>query len=141
MIRINARPNLAVLNGFGSHLCRLNRSARPLCLIKLEENDLERLSTTTTGLVIGAMMGGMHLLWSLLVGAGWGQPVMNFIFWVYFIKPIELIEPFESLRAISLVLATSIIGFVLGWAAARLWNRLHVQIVVTSERHRFTRML
>ncbi len=105
---------------------------------------MEKLSTTMTGLVIGAMMGGMHLFWSFLVAAGWGQPIMNFIFWMYFIKPIDLVEPFESTRAISLVIATSIIGFVLGWAAARLWNRLHARMVGTFERqrvHRITRML
>ena len=88
---------------------------------------MAKLSTTTTGLVLGAVMGGMHLFWSLLVAAGWGQPIMNFIFWMHFIKPIYLIEPFESIRAISLVVVTSIIGFMLGWAAAWLWNRLRVE--------------
>jgi hypothetical protein len=88
---------------------------------------MAKLSTTTTGLVLGAMIGGMHLFWSLLVAAGWGQPIINFIFWIHFIKPIYLIEPFESIRAISLVVVTSIIGFMLGWAAAWLWNRLRVE--------------
>lgn len=88
---------------------------------------MAKLSTTTTGLVLGAIMGDVHLFWSLLVAAGWGQPIMNFIFWMHFIKPIYLIEPFESIRAISLVVVTSIIGFVIGWAAAWLWNRLRVE--------------
>jgi hypothetical protein len=112
--------------------------------IKLQGNDMERLSTITTGLVFGAMMGGMHLIWSLLVAAGWGQWIMNFIFWIYFIKPIDLIEPFESTRAIWLVVTTSIMGFMLGWAAARLWNRLRAWTVGAFERkpiHRVTRVL
>ena len=110
----------------------------------MEGNNLERLNPTVTGLVVGAMMGGMHLFWSLLVAAGWGQPIMNFIFWMYFIQPIELIEPFESMRGISLVIATSIIGFMLGWAAARLWNRLRAPMVGLFERepiHRITKIL
>ena len=94
---IKARRSLVVL--------KLIRLKHP---IKLEGNHLEKLSTTTTGLVVGAMMGGMHLFWSLLVAAGWGQPIMNFIFWMYFIQPIELIEPFESMRGISLVIATRV---------------------------------
>jgi hypothetical protein len=105
---------------------------------------LERLSTTTTGLVIGAMLGGMHLFWSLLVAAKWGQPIMDFILWMYFIKPIDLIEPFELMRAISLVIATSIIGFVLGSVAARLWNKFRARTIRALERetvHRITRML
>ena len=89
-------------------------------------------------------MGGMHLFWSLLVVAGWGQPIMNFIFWIYFIKPIDFVEPFDSMRAISLVIVTSIIGFMLGWAAARLWNRLHAPMVglfLRNPIHRVTRVL
>lgn len=85
---------------------------------------MAKLSTTTTGLVLGAIIGGMHLFWSLLVAAGWGQPIINFIFWIHFIKPIYLIEPFESIRAVSLVVVTTGIGFIVGWAAAWLWNRL-----------------
>ena len=104
---------------------------------------MEKLNTTTTGLVIGAMMGGMHLLWSLFVAAGWGQSVINFFFWMYFIKPIDLIEPFESARALTLVSVSCVIGFVLGSAAARLWNRIRAQLLGTFERpvHRVTRVL
>ena len=53
-----------------------------------------------------------------------GQPIINFIFWMHFIKPIYLIESFESIRAISLVVVTTGMGFIVGWAAAWLWNRL-----------------
>lgn len=105
---------------------------------------MEKLSPTTTGLVIGALMGGWHLLWSLLVAANWGQPIMDFILWMYFVKPFDLIEPFELMRAISLVVATSIIGFVLGFVAARLWNRFRAQMLRSLEReaaHRVTRCL
>jgi hypothetical protein len=90
-------------------------------------NDMpSKLSSTTIGLVLGAMVGGMHLFWSLLVAAGWGQLILNFVFWMHFIKPIYLIEPFELTRAISLVVVTTGIGFVLGCAAAWLWNRIRI---------------
>lgn len=105
---------------------------------------MEKLSSTMTGFVIGAMMGGIHLLWSLFVAAGWGQSILNFFFWMYFIKPIDLIEPFESARALTLVAISSIIGFVLGSFAARLWNRFREQMVHTFERnpyHRITKVL
>jgi hypothetical protein len=32
------------------------------------------------GLVIGALFVGWHLLWSLLVLAGWAQSILDFIF-------------------------------------------------------------
>ena len=85
---------------------------------------MEKLSTTMMGLVTAAMMGGLHLSWSLLVALGWGQAFLNFFFWMYFIKPIDLTVPFESARALTLVSISSIIGFVLGSLAARLWNRI-----------------
>jgi hypothetical protein len=110
--------------------------------IELEGNKLERLSTTTTGLVFGAMMGGVHLFWSLIVAAGWGQPIINFIFWMYFITPIDFIEHFKLVRAILLVVATSIIGFMLGWSAALLWNRLRrAGAYERKQFHRVTRVL
>jgi hypothetical protein len=104
---------------------------------------LEKLSTTMMGLVTGGMMGGLHLLWSLSVAAGWGQSILNFFFWMYFIKPIDLIEPFQPARAITLVAISSIIWFVLGSLAARLWNRIRAQMLGIYERpvHRVTKVL
>jgi hypothetical protein len=104
---------------------------------------LEKLSTTMTGLVVGAMMGGVHLLWSLFVAAGWGQSILDFFFWMYFMKPIDLVVPFESTRALTLVAISSTIGFVLGSIAARLWNKIRAQVLGIYERpvHRFTRVL
>jgi hypothetical protein len=108
-----------------------------------KDRALEKLSTTMMGLVTGAMMGGLHLLWSLSVAAGWGQSILDFFFWMYFIKPIDLIEPFEPARAFTLVAISSTIGFVLGSVAARVWNRIRAQMLGIYERpvHRVTRVL
>ena len=104
---------------------------------------MEKLSTTMTGLAIGAMMGSIHLTWSICVAAGWGQSILNFFFWMYFIKPIDLVEPFEATRALTLVAVSSIIGYALGSSAARIWNRIRAQMLHVYERpvHRFTRVL
>lgn len=74
------------------------------------------------GLVLGLVMGGFHLSWSLLVALGWAQPVMDFVFWMHFIKPIYVIEPFAVTRAAILVAVTAGIGFVMGAAFALVWN-------------------
>jgi hypothetical protein len=90
--------------------------------------------TTTTyigpqisGLVLGALLGGSHLLWALIVAAGWGQPLIDFIFWMHFLKPVFVVEPFSVGRAIVLVLVTGAIGYLIGLAGAVLWNRLHAR--------------
>ncbi len=79
----------------------------------------------STGLALGCLLGGMHLLWALLVASGFAQPVMDFIFWLHFIRPVYVIEGFDVARAAGLVALTGVIGFAMGTAFALLWNRLH----------------
>ena len=66
-----------------------------------------------------------HLCWSILVALGWAQPVIDFVFWMHFIKPIYVIEPFEIGKAAILLVTTAGIGFVIGSAFALVWNALH----------------
>ena len=84
-----------------------------------------RINIYKTGLVVGMVLGGGHLCWSALVATGWAQRVADFIFWMHFIKPVYVIEPFEIPRAILLILVTAAIGFILGAVGAWAWNILH----------------
>ena len=77
------------------------------------------------GLVLGFVLGGWHLCWSILVAFGWAQPVIDFVFWMHFIKPIYVIEPFAIARAAILIVATTGVGFVFGSVFALAWNALH----------------
>ncbi len=77
------------------------------------------------GLALGALLGLWHLAWAILVAIGWAQPLINFIFWLHFIKPIYVIEPFNVGTAALLVAITAIIGYVMGFIFALLWNRFH----------------
>ena len=77
------------------------------------------------GLALGALMGIWHLGWALLVAIGWAQPLINFIFWLHFIKPIYVIEPFNAGTAALLVAITALSGYVTGFIFALLWNRFH----------------
>lgn len=77
------------------------------------------------GLVIGALIGGWHLLWSLLVLLRWAQPIIDFIFWAHMIKPVYVIKPFDPIAAVALVVIPGVIGYVFGFLGAIIWNRLH----------------
>lgn len=65
------------------------------------------------GLVLGAVIGGWHLCWSMLVALRLAQPVIDFVFWMHFIKPIYVIEPFAIVRAAILLIVTAAVGFVI----------------------------
>lgn len=83
------------------------------------------INPNKAGFVLAALMGAWHLTWSLLVALGLAQPLVDFLFWIHFIKPIYIIEPFEIGRAAILVAVTSGIGYATGLVFALLWNRLH----------------
>ncbi|HLW35165.1 MAG TPA: hypothetical protein VKS98_05855 [Chthoniobacterales bacterium] len=77
------------------------------------------------GFVIGALIGGWHVLWALLVLIGWAQPIIDFIFWAHMIEPIYRIKAFDSKAAVTLIAVTAAIGYVSGFIGAFIWNRLH----------------
>lgn len=79
------------------------------------------------GMVFAALFGGGHLLWSLLVAAGWAQPLVDFLFQIHFIKPVYQIQPFHPGTALLLIAVTSGVGFGGGWILGVVWNKLHRQ--------------
>jgi hypothetical protein len=76
------------------------------------------------GLAFGGLMGSWHLFWALLVALGLAQPLIDFIFWMHFIKPIYVISPFNIGTALVLIGTTSLIGYALGMILAGIWNFL-----------------
>lgn len=77
------------------------------------------------GVVTGAFLAGVHLVWAALVAAGLAQPLLDFMYWMHFIKPVFVVEPFEAMRALMLIAMTAVIGYLIGAVFAYLWNRMH----------------
>ncbi len=77
------------------------------------------------GVTFGALLGGYHLCWSLLVALGWAQTLIDFVFWMHLIQPVFVIRPFSLTAAAALIVFTSIAGFVIALLLAALWNKLH----------------
>jgi hypothetical protein len=74
------------------------------------------------GLVLGTVIGLWHLVWSLLVAIGWAQPVIDFVFWMHFLKPVYVVQPFNAATAAILVVATAAAGFVIGLIFGAIWK-------------------
>ena len=94
-------------------------------VVGMDPQSHSSVGVNRAGLALGLLLGGFHSLWALLVASRTAQPVMDFIFWLHFIRPIYVIEGFEPLRAAGLVLLTATIGYAIGSAFALLWNRIH----------------
>jgi hypothetical protein len=91
-------------------------------LIGLGRHRRETIGLNKAGLVSALLLGGLHLMWALIVASGFAQPLVDFIFWLHFIRPVYVIEAFDPLRAGGLVLLTAIVGYAIGSAFALLWN-------------------
>ncbi len=76
------------------------------------------------GLVFAVLLGGWHCFWAMLVALRLAQPVIDFIFWLHFIRPVYVVGPFDPGIAALLIAVTSTIGFCLGWCLGLLWNWL-----------------
>ncbi len=77
--------------------------------------------------MLGAFVGGIHLLWSVIVAVGLAQPLVDFILSVHFLNNPFTVAQFDLWFAFLLVAITSIVGFVVGWFLAFLWNRFQTK--------------
>jgi hypothetical protein len=84
-----------------------------------------RINRNKAGVVVGSLMGLWHLMWALLVAFGVAQSVIDWIFRLHFIRPPYTITAFNVVTAVTLIVVTSIIGFVMGWLFGAIWNWLH----------------
>jgi hypothetical protein len=86
---------------------------------------MSSVNPNRVAMIFAALYGGWHLLWSALVAVSWAQPVLNFVFWMHFLKPAFVVGPFDIGTAVVLIAVTTAIGGVLGWILAVLWNLIH----------------
>lgn len=66
-----------------------------------------------------------HLLWIVLVVAGVAETIMNWIFKIHFMSNPFVMQPFDLVNGIWLLVVTFAVGYVAGWVFAVLANMLH----------------
>jgi hypothetical protein len=86
---------------------------------------MQTVSPLKAGLTLGITLGTFHLMWALLVASGWAQPVIDFIFWLHFIRPVYIVAPFDPAVALALVAVTSVAGFASAFVFGLIWRALH----------------
>lgn len=74
--------------------------------------------------VLALFLAGWHAVWAALVWSGAAQPLLDFVFRLHMITPPYTVAPFEWRTAALLIVFTAGVGYVAGWAAGMIWNRL-----------------
>ena len=84
-----------------------------------------KINPQKTGLVGAIMVGGVHVLWSILVALGWAQALVNFSLWAHMVHLNPVIGPFDLTASVTLVIVAALIGYCVGYMIGEVWNRVH----------------
>ena len=86
---------------------------------------MNNINKNKVGLTFGIISGVCHLFWSVLVFTELAQPLIDFIFKIHMIEATHIVGNFNSMYAVSLVVITSIIGYIVGYIFASVWNKVN----------------
>ncbi len=75
-------------------------------------------------MVMGVFVALVHVVWMLLIFLGLGQLYLNWIFGLHLISNPFVVMPFNFGAALILIIFTFVVGYVMGWVFAVIWNRL-----------------
>jgi len=78
-----------------------------------------------SALTFALLLGGLHVVWSVFVGFGWAQAMVNFSLWAHMISLPIVIKAFDFTASITVVIVASMVGYLIGHIFAKIWNRLH----------------
>ena len=83
------------------------------------------MSPAKSAVTFAVLIGGFHLVWSILVALGWAQAIIDFVFWAHMLGIPVIVKAFDPTATLTLIIITSIIGALFGYFMAIIWNRLH----------------
>ncbi len=84
-----------------------------------------KLKLGSTGMALGVFVALMHAVWMLAIYLGVAQMYMNWIFGLHLLTNPYRVLPFNFSAALTLIVVTFVVGYVMGWVFAFIWNRLH----------------
>lgn len=85
---------------------------------------MNHLNPVKTGLALGGLVGGIHLIWVILIALGWAQSLVEFSLWAHMVSSPVTIEAFDFSAAAILVIVVVAVGYAIGYAFAKIWNKV-----------------
>ena len=85
---------------------------------------IQKLDKEHVALTLGSLFAAVSAVWAGIVYAGFGQTFVNWMTGVHFMQAQVQVIPFNITTTVVLVLAKFIIGALLGYAFATIWNGL-----------------
>ena len=82
------------------------------------------LNKAKTGLVLGLFMAIAHAAWVIIVGLGVAQGLIDWVSKMHLMENPYIVSDFNLSTAIGLLVMTFVVGYILGWVFAALWNGL-----------------
>ncbi len=83
------------------------------------------MNPVKTGIALGKLFGGVHLVWVILVALGWAQALVNFSMWAHMVSAPTVVQAFDLSAAVTVVLIATLVGYILGYVFGNIWNWLH----------------
>jgi hypothetical protein len=85
---------------------------------------IQKLDEKHVALTLGSLFAAVSAVWAGIVYAGYGQTLLTWMIGVHFVQTQAIVVPFDITTTIVLILAKFIIGALLGYAFAAIWNKL-----------------
>lgn len=83
-----------------------------------------KLNQSKTALSVGAFVGLIHAAWSAAVSLGLAQMFLDQIYALHFLNNPFNVLSFDLTTAVMLTVVTFILGSIMGWVFAYIWNML-----------------
>jgi len=76
------------------------------------------------GMFFGTLFALMHFGWAILVASGFAQMLYDWILALHMLSIPITVLPFDLVMAAELIVVTFIIGYVMGFVLALVWNKV-----------------
>ena len=88
---------------------------------------MHKLNIHRTGLAVGTFFGLVHAVWAVVVGMGFAQSKLDFLYGMHFISvPVEILD-FSWGGALGLVVMALVAGYIIGSVFSFVWNKVAVR--------------